>query len=248
MQSHLGSSAPPPLSTSALPPPSAGGAGGVMLDADGNPLPYDAHSPQSTGSPEPPSGILTDAEAKLWDLVLSIHSVQTRFNRPMVNGGVGVGVGGPNASASGVPGVNGTSGAGGAAANSASTISHQQLMLAEPVQVILRKMMEVDEIAAVIPTMIPRQAVEDLDNTHHPGHVVKERIEAVALENAFLNGKISAVSSFRDMLGDALAESFPELGHLRSNSSASAAANPASGGAPANRPGEQNMIIKTEEP
>jgi hypothetical protein len=27
-------------------------------------------------------------------------------------------------------------------------------------QVILRKMMEVDEIAAVIPTMIPRQAVE----------------------------------------------------------------------------------------
>jgi hypothetical protein len=66
-------------------------------------LPYEAHSPQSTGSPEPPSGILTDAEAKLWELVLAIHSVQSRFNRPMANGN----------------GLNGTP-------------SHQQLMLAEP--------------------------------------------------------------------------------------------------------------------
>lgn len=64
---------------------------------------YEAHSPQSTGSPEPPAGILTDAEAKLWELVLAIHSVQTRFNRPMANG-------------------NGLNGA----------PSHQQLMLAEP--------------------------------------------------------------------------------------------------------------------
>jgi hypothetical protein len=97
-----------------------------------------------------------------------------------------------------------------------STTSYESLLfihLSVIRQVILRKMMEVDEIAAVIPTMIPRQAVEyvqarlhggikltkyaldrDLDNTHHPGHVVKERIEAVSLENAFLNGKISAVS------------------------------------------------------
>ena len=68
--------------------------------------PYEAHSPQSTGSPEPPSGILTDAEAKLWELVLAIHSVQSRFNRPMVNGNGN--------------GLNG------------GTPSHQQLILAEP--------------------------------------------------------------------------------------------------------------------
>jgi len=36
--------------------------------------------------------------------------------------------------------------------------------------------------------------LRDLDNTHHPGHVVKERIESVALENAFLNGKIAALT------------------------------------------------------
>jgi hypothetical protein len=48
------------------------------------------------------------------------------------------------------------------------------------------------------------------------------------------------------MLGDALAESFPELGHLRSNTSTAAAANAAGGGAPA-RPGEQPITVKTEE-
>jgi hypothetical protein len=79
---------------------------------------YDAHSPQSTGSPEPPSGVLTDAEAKLWELVLAIHSVQTRFNRPMANGSNGNGL------------------------NGAATVSHQQLMLAEPVYVhALRRVM-----------------------------------------------------------------------------------------------------------
>lgn len=75
----------------------------TSLQHDQTGLPYDAHSPQSTGSPEPPAGILSDAEAKLWELVLAIHSVQTRFNRPIANG-------------------NGVSGA----------PSHQQLMLAEP--------------------------------------------------------------------------------------------------------------------
>lgn len=78
---------------------------------------YDPHSPQSTGSPEPPSGVLTDAEAKLWELVLAIHSVQTRFNRPMANGAIN--------------GVNGN-GAGGSA-------GHQQLLLAEPVYVLFQK-------------------------------------------------------------------------------------------------------------
>lgn len=69
-------------------------------DAD---LPYDAHSPQSTGSPEPPPGVLTDAERALSDLVLAIYSVQTRFNRPLMNG-------------NGMNDLN----------------SHQQLQLAEP--------------------------------------------------------------------------------------------------------------------
>jgi hypothetical protein len=39
-----------------------------------------------------------------------------------------------------------------------------------------------------------RWLYRDLDSSHHPGHVVKEKIEAVALENAFLNGKMAALS------------------------------------------------------
>ncbi|CCA75080.1 hypothetical protein PIIN_09065 [Serendipita indica DSM 11827] len=198
----------PPLNTQAL---------GQM--AGPNDLAYDAHSPQSTGSPEPPSGVLTDAEAKLWELVIAIHGVQTRFNRPVVVNGSG-----PNANAnSGINGINGSAGGAGAGFGGVNGMaSGNQLNLAEPIQAIVQKMMEVDDIAARVPTMIPRQAVEDLDNTHHPGHVLKERIEAVSLENAFLNGKIAAISSFRDLLGDALADAFPELSGLRSHPPAGA--------------------------
>ncbi|KAG8828168.1 hypothetical protein FRC19_009252 [Serendipita sp. 401] len=183
-------------------------------------LVYDAHSPQSTGSPEPPPGILTDAEVKLWELAMAIHSVQTRFNRPMVSSMTN-GTNGLNGTAPVLGGIGGIGGSGGAGGlnSSTSTNTHQQLLLAEPIQEILQKMLEVDEIAAVVETTIPRQAIEDLDNTHHPGHVLKERIEAVALENAFLNGKIEALSTFRNMLGDALAENFPELASLKSSSS-----------------------------
>ncbi|KIM27249.1 hypothetical protein M408DRAFT_330155 [Serendipita vermifera MAFF 305830] len=185
----------------------------------GQPDAYDPHSPQSTGSPEPPSGVLTDAEARLWELVLAIHSVQTRFNRPMANGTVN--------------GANGT--------GTSGTAGHQQLLLAEPVQAILRKMSDVDDIAAQIGTQIPRQAVEDLDNTHHPGHVVKERIESVSLENAFLNGKIAAITGFRDILGDALADGFPELTHLRRSLPTASAHNPTTSREP-------SVPIKKEEP
>ncbi|CAG7848198.1 SubName: Full=Uncharacterized protein {ECO:0000313/EMBL:CCA75080.1} [Serendipita indica DSM 11827] len=185
----------PPLNTQAL---------GQM--AGPNDLAYDAHSPQSTGSPEPPSGVLTDAEAKLWELVIAIHGVQTRFNRPVVVNGSG-----PNANAnSGINGINGSAGGAGAGFGGVNG-----WLL---------------EISSIWPSQYPKssdstkmmEAVEDLDNTHHPGHVLKERIEAVSLENAFLNGKIAAISSFRDLLGDALADAFPELSGLRSHPPAGA--------------------------
>jgi hypothetical protein len=89
---------------------------------------------------------------------------------------------------------------------------------------------------------------------------VKERIEAVALENAFLNGKITALTvshmsslyrvsiaflplvptqSFRDLLGDALADGFPELSHLRQPSP--------SVQNPGNTNGDHGVTIKKEE-
>ncbi|KAG8790108.1 hypothetical protein FRC17_009014, partial [Serendipita sp. 399] len=117
---------------------------------------YDPHSPQSTGSPEPPPGILTDAEVKLWELAMAIHSVQTRFNRPMTTGTTTTST--SMSMSNGTNGLNGT-GSGPTAGSGGGGPGHQQLLLAEPVQEILQKMLEVDEIAAHVPTMLPRQAI-----------------------------------------------------------------------------------------
>ena len=56
----------------------------------------------------------------------------------------------------------------------------------------------------------------DLDQSRNPGHITKDRLEAVALENAFLHAKLDAVATYRDLLGDALADEWTELECLRS--------------------------------
>jgi hypothetical protein len=59
----------------------------------------------------------------------------------------------------------------------------------------------------------------DLDQSRNPGHITKDRLEAVALENAFLHAKLDAIASYRDFLGDALADAWTDLECLRSNPS-----------------------------
>ncbi|KAG9058472.1 hypothetical protein FS842_009540 [Serendipita sp. 407] len=207
-------------------------------------LVYDAHSPQSTGSPEPPPGILTDAEVKLWELAMAIHSVQTRFNRPMVSSMTN-GTNGLNGTAPVLGGIGGIGGSGGAGGlnSSTSTNTHQQLLLAVPIQEILQKMLEVDEIAAVVETTIPRQAIESRQYTPsrtrpqrtHRGSRTRKRlfkwqnrstIRTLTLPLSLplrvcVNGTalINHHQTFRNMLGDALAENFPELASLKSSSS-----------------------------
>ena len=58
----------------------------------------------------------------------------------------------------------------------------------------------------------------DLDQSRNPGHITKENLEAVALENAFLHAKLDAIASYRDLLGDALADEWTELECLRPGS------------------------------
>ena len=55
-----------------------------------------------------------------------------------------------------------------------------------------------------------------MDQSRNPGHITKDRFEAVALENAFLHAKLDAIASYRDLLGDALADEWTELDSLRS--------------------------------
>ncbi|OJA20912.1 hypothetical protein AZE42_00891 [Rhizopogon vesiculosus] len=86
----------------------------------------------------------------------------------------------------------------------------------------------IDDMAQNIPTMIPFQVLSDIDNARNPMQLTKERLERAATENQFMNGKIAAIDvrifllfiwfsfvniplqSYRKLLNEALAISFPE--------------------------------------
>ncbi|KAF9057764.1 transcription factor subunit Med10 of mediator complex-domain-containing protein [Panaeolus papilionaceus] len=68
-----------------------------------------------------------------------------------------------------------------------------------------------DDMAPHIRTMIPMQVLTDIDNARNPMQLTKERLERAATENQFMNGKIAAITSYRKMLDEAIAQSFPEL-------------------------------------
>ena len=48
-------------------------------------------------------------------------------------------------------------------------------------------------MATHIDTMIPMQALVDIDNSRNPVMLTKERLERAATENQFMNGKIHAI-------------------------------------------------------
>jgi mediator of RNA polymerase II transcription subunit 10 len=77
-----------------------------------------------------------------------------------------------------------------------------------------------DEMAQHMQTMIPIQVLADIDNSRNPMQLTRERLERAATENQFMNGKITAIDSYRKSLDDALGQSFPELlPHLRTSPS-----------------------------
>lgn len=57
----------------------------------------------------------------------------------------------------------------------------------------------VDHLAALdrtsqsVQTMIPMQALLDIDNAKNPMFLTKDRLERAATENQFMNGKIAAI-------------------------------------------------------
>lgn len=50
-----------------------------------------------------------------------------------------------------------------------------------------------DEMSQSVPTMIPMQVLDEVDNSRNPMTLTKERIERAATENQFMNGKIHAI-------------------------------------------------------
>ena len=55
----------------------------------------------------------------------------------------------------------------------------------------------VDEMAQLIPMMIPMQVLADIDNSRNPMQLTRERLERAATENQFMNGKIAALDVCR---------------------------------------------------
>ncbi|TFY63361.1 hypothetical protein EVG20_g6348 [Dentipellis fragilis] len=72
----------------------------------------------------------------------------------------------------------------------------------------------IGDMAQHVQTMIPMQVLIDIDNGRNPMHLTKDRLERAATENQFMNGKITAIESYRSLLDEALLQSFPELTEL----------------------------------
>ncbi|KJA30096.1 hypothetical protein HYPSUDRAFT_105712, partial [Hypholoma sublateritium FD-334 SS-4] len=69
----------------------------------------------------------------------------------------------------------------------------------------------IDDMAQHISTMIPMQVLADIDNSRNPMQLTKDRLERAATENQFMNGKIAAIQSYRQLLDEAISQNFPEL-------------------------------------
>lgn len=75
---------------------------------------------------------------------------------------------------------------------------------------VVRQLAMVDDMSQGIRTMVPEQVLSDIDDSRNPLQLTKERLERAATENQFMNGKIAAIESYRNLLNEALAKNFPE--------------------------------------
>ncbi|KAI0269432.1 transcription factor subunit Med10 of mediator complex-domain-containing protein [Gloeopeniophorella convolvens] len=73
-----------------------------------------------------------------------------------------------------------------------------------------------DDMAPRLTTRIPVQILTDIDNGRNPMHLTRDRLERAATENQFMNGKIKAIESYRQMLDEALVQTFPDLADVLS--------------------------------
>ncbi|CAL1714082.1 unnamed protein product [Somion occarium] len=76
---------------------------------------------------------------------------------------------------------------------------------------VINHLATLDDMSQHVPTMIPMQVLDEIDNSRNPMSLTRERIERAATENQFMNGKIHAIHSYRRYLDEALAQSFPEI-------------------------------------
>jgi len=81
---------------------------------------------------------------------------------------------------------------------------------------VINHLSTIDKMAQHSRTMIPMQVLADIDNARNPMQLTRDRLERAATENQFMNGKITAINSYRKHLDEALLQNFPDLGpHLQ---------------------------------
>ncbi|KAI8344407.1 transcription factor subunit Med10 of mediator complex-domain-containing protein [Chlamydoabsidia padenii] len=76
---------------------------------------------------------------------------------------------------------------------------------------VLEHYKQIDELKSGLTSYIPEEVINYVENGQNPDLFTQAFISRTATENQFTNGKIKAVDSFRSLLSDEFAKSFPDL-------------------------------------
>ncbi|KAG8739538.1 hypothetical protein FRC11_000662 [Ceratobasidium sp. 423] len=70
---------------------------------------------------------------------------------------------------------------------------------------------ELEKLSSKLDMNVPLEVFADIDQNKNPNNITKNRIDDTAAENQWINGRLHAIESYRNMLGEALYEHFPAL-------------------------------------
>ncbi|KAG8688790.1 hypothetical protein FRC08_011258 [Ceratobasidium sp. 394] len=70
---------------------------------------------------------------------------------------------------------------------------------------------ELEKLSGRLDMNVPLDVFRDIDQNKNPNMITKTRIDDTAAENQWINGRLHAIETYRDMLGEALYEHFPAL-------------------------------------
>ncbi|QRV83374.1 transcription factor subunit Med10 of mediator complex protein [Ceratobasidium sp. AG-Ba] len=73
------------------------------------------------------------------------------------------------------------------------------------------QMAELQKLSEKLDMYVPEDVFREIDQNRNPNMITKTRIEETAAENQWINGRLHAIETYRDMLGEALYEHFPAL-------------------------------------
>ncbi|KAH7334523.1 transcription factor subunit Med10 of mediator complex-domain-containing protein [Rhizoctonia solani] len=70
---------------------------------------------------------------------------------------------------------------------------------------------ELEKLSSKLDMNVPLEVFADIDQNKNPNNITKNRVDDTAAENQWINGRLHAIETYRNMLGEALYEHFPAL-------------------------------------